>query len=72
MTNIQQKALALGLAVLSEVVTNLLKPSQSEVTDEMVERAVDAFYSGPPGQGRCLKGPMRAALEAALKEPISN
>lgn len=65
MTNFQQKALVLGLAVVGEVVTHLLKP---KVTDEMVERAVEAFYSGPPGTGRCLKGSMRAALEAALED----
>lgn len=63
MTNFQQKALVLGLAVVGEVVTHLLKP---KVTDEMVERAVESFYNDL-GQGNCYKDAMRAALEAALE-----
>ena len=65
MTNFQQKALALGLMVVGEVVTHLLKP---KVTDEMVERAVDAFFIDPPGEATSFEDAMRAALEAALED----
>ena len=64
MTNFQQKALALGLMVVGEVVTYLLKP---KVTDDMVERAVDAFFIDPPGEVTSFEDAMRAALEAALQ-----
>ena len=65
MTNFQQKALAIGLMVVGEVVTHLMKP---KVTDEMVERATDAFFTDPPGDATSFEDAMRAALEAALED----
>lgn len=38
------------------------------VTDKMVESAAIAFYSDPPGHGRCINDAMKAAIVAALQE----
>lgn len=65
MTKFQEKVLILGLATLSDMVTHLLKP---KVTDEMVERATDAFFTNPPGDATSFEEAMRAALEAALED----
>lgn len=65
MTKFQEKVLILGLATVSDIVTHLLKP---KVTDEMVERAVDAFFTDPPGEATSFEEAMRAALEAALED----
>lgn len=65
MTKFQEKVLILGLATVSDIVTHLLKP---KVTDEMVERAVDAFFTDPPGEATSFEHAMRAALEAALED----
>ena len=65
MTKFQEKVLILGLATVSDIVTHLLKP---KVTDEMVERAVDAFFTDPPGDATSFEDAMRAALEAALED----